>query len=543
MKTQKRLTWQNYFASFAILTVINILTCQIASAANSEAAAKSSYMQRPTTLSSIVNGMLDGQLIEKGNEIKSTPIGNSGLTDRVTLPPISRILEKTGIGNSGQYLNSPGESITQKYNNPNNPPLVTPNEIMYLAGGKVLNEVGTATKPFPFIAFPGQVLPMNWPASSYKPLLGILNGGPVSDKEDFLFEQLGAVKTADTLLNVPIQTVKARTIADMQGVLDTGEKVAQQSLTAGLAELTKPIPNPSSNNSNNPAMIKVNKMYFAFFLPLAILLMMPGASLSSMQFIMKNAGLLQAGNDNIFSFLQRPLIALFMMAACPLFVGVAIDVGNAMTAAVATNIDEQAILAWFESNTNKLSLSPQTGGVTAATAVGIATGTASTSAVVDTAMSASQALKGAIMNTSSALLSNAVQILTVFQIVLVAYLYVMGPIACAMWVYPESGIIFFRKALGSWLNGIICLVLWKFIWAVILLCVQSRLTWLKEMGGTAGDGDWESFMLVAFLTLLAIAPAACFSFNPGSYVDAVLAKAKQMSKGKGAASSLSSMGI
>jgi hypothetical protein len=329
----------------------------------------------------------------------------------------------------------------------------------------------------------------------------------------------------------------------MQGVLDTGGQVAQQSFTAGLAELTKPIPNPSAANPSNPGLQKVNKMYFAFFLPLAILLLLPGAAASSTQFIMRNAGLLQVGNDNVFSFLQRPLIALFMMAACPLFVGMAIDVGNAMTSAVASNLDEQAILQWFESNTNKLSLAPPPGGVTPAAVAGVATGTASTSAVVDTAMSASQALKGAVMNTSSALLTNAVQILTVFQLVLVAYLYVMGPIACAMWVYPDSNIAYFRRALGSWLNGIICLVLWKFVWAVILLCIQSRLTWLKEIGAPAGDADWESFMLVAFLTLLAIAPAACFSFNPGSYVDAVLAKAKQMSKGKGAASSLSSMGI
>lgn len=410
---------------------------------------------------------------------------------------------------------------------------------------QVLNNIGPPDKPLlPHLFYPGGIARVLIPPGYYKDVLPIITkGGPVSDAEFAILSQKAAILQADGQLDLPLETVKAKTHSEMQGVLDTGGQVAQQSFTAGLAELTKPIPNPSAANPSNPGLQKVNKMYFAFFLPLAILLLLPGAAASSTQFIMRNAGLLQVGNDNVFSFLQRPLIALFMMAACPLFVGIAIDVGNAMTSAVASNLDEQAILQWFESNTNKLSLAPPPGGVTPAAVAGVATGTASTSAVVDTAMSASQALKGAVMNTSSALLTNAVQILTVFQLVLVAYLYVMGPIACAMWVYPDSNIAYFRRALGSWLNGIICLVLWKFVWAVILLCIQSRLTWLKEIGAPAGDADWESFMLVAFLTLLAIAPAACFSFNPGSYVDAVLAKAKQMSKGKGAASSLSSMGI
>jgi hypothetical protein len=84
-------------------------------------------------------------------------------------------------------------------------------------------------------------------------------------------------------------------------------------------------------------------------------------------------------------------------------------------------------------------------------------------------------------NSVQALLNSGLMVLTQYQIVMVCYLYLLGPIAAAFYAWPAVGTKY-RTAFATWLNGMSNLVMWRFWWCVILLCMTTRIRWLQDMG-------------------------------------------------------------
>ena len=127
------------------------------------------------------------------------------------------------------------------------------------------------------------------------------------------------------------------------------------------------------------------------------------------------------------------------------------------------------------------------------------------------------------------MVSLATAILLAFQLVFVLYLFLMGPIAAALYAWPWGMARLFKTVFTNWLNAVINLVLWRFWWCVILLVMDSRIAWLRQEGIYQANSTWEVFAMICFLVLLSTVPFMSFQFNPGSFVDKLLAEMGQAS--------------
>ena len=116
-------------------------------------------------------------------------------------------------------------------------------------------------------------------------------------------------------------------------------------------------------------------------------------------------------------------------------------------------------------------------------------------------------------------------VLTVYQMVMICYLYLLGPIAAAMFAWPAGVGKLFRPVFSSWLNGLTDLVLWRFWWCIILLCMATRIQWLKDIGSYNPSSEWEPLVYTAFMVMLTYVPFAALDFKPGDMVDSLLEKA------------------
>ncbi|HEY9784634.1 MAG TPA: hypothetical protein V6D17_04465, partial [Candidatus Obscuribacterales bacterium] len=129
-------------------------------------------------------------------------------------------------------------------------------------------------------------------------------------------------------------------------------------------------------------------------------------------------------------------------------------------------------------------------------------------------------------------LSQGLAILNAYQIVLMSYLFLLGPVAAALFAWPSNVGELFKKVFGSWLDGVTNLALWKFWWCVILLCESIRISWLKDLGEYAPNAQWEMVMHTAFMVLLMYVPFNPFEFKPGQLVSQFLEKAGRGPAGK-----------
>ena len=63
-----------------------------------------------------------------------------------------------------------------------------------------------------------------------------------------------------------------------------------------------------------------------------------------------------------------------------------------------------------------------------------------------------------------------------------------GPADIRQWaavLRSASAFEAFRKVYGNWMNGVVLVVLWKFWWAIILLCMSVRLQAFQDVLGEA----------------------------------------------------------
>jgi hypothetical protein len=136
-------------------------------------------------------------------------------------------------------------------------------------------------------------------------------------------------------------------------------------------------------------------------------------------------------------------------------------------------------------------------------------------------------------NTIDNLLSQGMLCLTAFQVVMIMYLFLLGPVAAALYAWPGVGGDVFRKVYANWMDGVVLVTLWKFWWVVVLLCMSIRLQVFQDLGdGVPRESTFEQFMLAAFTAILMYVPFNPFDFRPGDLVDSVLQQAQsQTSKG------------
>ena len=234
-----------------------------------------------------------------------------------------------------------------------------------------------------------------------------------------------------------------------------------------------------------------NKIRLNIFIPIAILLLLPGAVLTQVKVIAGAGNPTLGGNPatpdidetNPFSGIFRSVIAIFLILSSNLIVNYGIDFSNSIILSISS---EYQIL--FGSNMYADALGAE---VRAFPVRGLKreqnTGTPDTwqqgtvdsqasfeknfinntdSTKVDEAMPSGAMASRLLANTGNAGMTAAWNILCAFQMAYLHYLYFVGPIMAALWVWPVAQL---RSAFSSWVEGVITICCWSLFWNTVIL--------------------------------------------------------------------------
>ncbi len=230
------------------------------------------------------------------------------------------------------------------------------------------------------------------------------------------------------------------------------------------------------------------------FIPIAILLLLPGAVLAQVRAIIA-AGTPVLGQVNPFEGIFRSLIAIFMIPGTYLIMNYGIDISNSITYTIATgysnlfgsNMYQDAVAAQKSANQQMTTSNTMAN-----------SGSSSSSVPATSASPYNTAGSQLLMGLSKGSLSTTWNILCAFQVVYLRYLWCMGPIVAALWVWPINSL---RAALPSWIEGVVVLCFWSLFW-------NTTIALLACFYGMTGP----AVVIITALTLLANVVVA-FAFN------------------------------
>lgn len=292
--------------------------------------------------------------------------------------------------------------------------------------------------------------------------------------------------------------------------------------------------NPFKTHSQ--AVWMVQQMYKKCYIPMALLFLLPGALLTQAK-SMVSFGMLGSKDEDCgspFTGIMRSMIAIFLIPATQLTVSYVIDIGNSVTYCVTQELDRhgglESIYKWAHEQTynnaepqyqNHLTNDQPARGEGE---IGKISGRAEQKMLWERQTNLSSTMQ-LWFNTMNNVLAQGLLIINAFQLVMICYLFLLGPIAAAFFAWPSGvGRDLFRKTFSSWLDGVVILCLWKFWWNVCLLCMAIRLS---SGYVTNPTDEWEMFMYTAFMAILTFVPFNPFEFRPGEIVSHVLEKAQQ----------------
>jgi len=349
----------------------------------------------------------------------------------------------------------------------------------------------------------------------------LMTGAPASDLVDQAARLTATQRTAEQLLNPNIQTTQATYQGTAQQTADAANGAAASAFQANLNATSSPLINVANEIVATPArgtdtqrtlsqsVWIVQQMYKAFFLPLGVLLLLVGAVITQTKnYVSAPFASAMASTWQPFEGILRSIVAIFLLGTVQLVVSYSIDFGNSMTDAVKQEIDLQTVSQWSQDLMNP------TKNMTPAQV-------SARNKSESTADSTTRAVFGGVQ----ALLNTGLMVLTTYQLVAVCYLFLLGPIAAAMFAWPEGAGTLFRPVFSNWVNALIDLVLWRFWWCIILLCMCTRIHWLQEMGSYDPSSAWEPIVYTAFMVMLAYVPFSALDFKPGDMVESLLQKA------------------
>jgi hypothetical protein len=384
----------------------------------------------------------------------------------------------------------------------------------------LLNNWGPPIHGIPFLhVLPHDPPPNGMNPESFKDRPYMTGATFASDMVQHCLRLAAAQRTAEKILDPNLQSAEAAFQGSTQQAADACSGDATGAFKANMCTASSALINVANENAATPAkgtdtnrtvpqaIWIVQQMYKAFFLPLGLLLLLVGAVLTQTTNYIK-ASFINSSASRPFEGILRALIAVFLIAAIQLMVSYSIDFGNAMTEAVKQAIDLSSIQQWSQEITDPTKNM-----------------TASQIAARNRSESTAAATTRMVFGTAQAILNTALMVLTVYQLIMVCYLYLFGPIAAAMYAWPEGVGSLFRPVFSNWLNGLSDLVLWRFWWCVILLCMATRIQWLKDMGSYNPSSAWEPLVYIAFMVMLTYVPFAALDFKPGDMVDSLMEKA------------------
>ena len=346
-------------------------------------------------------------------------------------------------------------------------------------------------------------------------------GAPPSDLVDHASTLAGAHRTAEGLLNPSYQSAQAKLQAQLQTIAEGTGEAAAECFQCAVSTCSDTLFNLANESAGSPpsnaggakdlsqVAWMVQQLYKNVYLPMALLFLLPGALLTQVKSFVAIHYKTTPDEDliNPLSGILRAAIAIALIPAVQLAVSYSTDVGNSMTYEVEKFLRAQPVIEWGQKQTTQQY-----------------DGSAVERAEKLQSQSTSSALLSAMTNGLDFLLDHAFVVLIAFQTLLACYLFLMGPIAAAFLAWPGNIGKLFSPVFGNWVNALFVLMLWRFWWTVIVLCMAIRLHWMTQSGQTGGD--WESLMYTAFLVMLVYVPFMPFEFRPGDMVDQLLQKAR-----------------
>ncbi|HEY9731366.1 MAG TPA: hypothetical protein V6C89_05605, partial [Drouetiella sp.] len=312
---------------------------------------------------------------------------------------------------------------------------------------------------------------------------------------DLLAEQI-ANKELVGRLSEPGAWVKPAQAAAQAQATNAGNAAAEVSrdqASSAIDFCAHYLTNFTSDGGNKWNLLRNN-----IFVPMGILLLLPGALLTQLRAIMA-AGNPVLGNVNPLEGIMRSVIAIFLIPGTYLVVNYSIDLSNSITFTInseyfrlfGSDMYKDAICAEIrafpvrgaQENRNALDLpvpamTPMVnpGGLFAqfegmmenkiedpCSGIYQAPG-----ARADEAMSSSSVAARLGLNGSNAALTASWNILCAFQMAYLYYLWFVGPVAAGLWVWPMKQL---RGALPSWVEGVITLAFWSLFWNTAILLI------------------------------------------------------------------------
>ncbi|MBI2811429.1 MAG: hypothetical protein HYX67_11455 [Candidatus Melainabacteria bacterium] len=348
-----------------------------------------------------------------------------------------------------------------------------------------------------------------------------MTGALPSDLVAHTAKLVAAQRTAQQVLNPNLQSAQASYQGAAQQTADATQGSASAAFQANLNATSSPLINvaneivaspPNKGNTTrtmSQSIWIVQQMYKAFFLPLGVLLLLVGAILTQTKnYVAASFASSMSTSWQPFEGILRAMVAVFLLGTIQLLVSYSIDFGNSMTDAVKQVIDLQSVDKWSQDLMNP------TKNMTAAQID-------ARNKNESTASSTTRAVFGGVQ----AFLNTALMVLTTYQLVAICYLFLLGPVAAAMFAWPEGVGTLFRPVFGNWINALSDIILWRFWWCIILLCMGTRIQWLKDIGSYDPSSPWEPLVYTAFMVMLAYVPFSALDFRPGDMVDSLLQKA------------------
>ena len=230
------------------------------------------------------------------------------------------------------------------------------------------------------------------------------------------------------------------------------------------------------------------------FIPIAVLLLLPGAVLCQVKAIIAQ-GSNVLGEVNPFEGIFRSIIAIFMIPGTLLVINYGIDVSNSVHYTIAdeysrifgTNMYYDAQCAMWRAfpvnsqNSNLNAVRPSTpttppiqGNAIQSTYEALDLDVRQydpcagldNSIVPDENQNQNMILARLMTNGTNVGLTGTWNVLCAFQEAFLFYLFCMGPIAAALWVWPVKSL---RGALGSWCEGVMILCFWSLFWNTVVL--------------------------------------------------------------------------
>ncbi len=323
--------------------------------------------------------------------------------------------------------------------------------------------------------------------------LGGFNGQVNSDYKSYTQELQAGDYMARTLQYPPnvANQAKAQTVGQAQAVSNAMGDIAKSQSASAISYCAGFLKNFTVDEGN-----KWNKIRNGLFVPIAILLLLPGAILTQVKAMaaIGNPILSEKSEMNPFEGILRSVVAIFLIPATYLVVNYGIDFSNSIINSIADtyqsvmgrNMYEDALNAEVRAfpvrtpRENQNSGSPRIWPSTQIKSVRDFENNYITDKVedpsiglynvpqnkTDDAMPAGAVAAREVSFGANAALTAGWNILCAFQMAYLAYLFFVGPIAAALWVWPMKH---FREALPNWVEGVCTLCFWSLFWNTAIL--------------------------------------------------------------------------